>query len=250
MASGKRHITLDGFSTVENFASKSTGRSPKVPLRDREWHSQHLTAQYEALVHAYQEKRDQVEQPITEDLGIYVHIASFPEVQLPLDSLDTRDFKLYSCTTTDDEREVALVFIPEARRLSFQRKLEQYLDQEKDSAKGFPRNHTLLASIADIRLADLRSFWTDNPDKFPENNQQVIWWELWLKRRGNEEPLQIAQALAERIGAQLGNTSQYYFDSAVVLIRASTTQLEQALELISNLEELRCAKETPDVFIH
>lgn len=250
MASGKRHITLDGFSTVENFASKSTGRTPKAPLRDRERHGQHLTDQYEVLVNAYQEKRDQVEQPITEDLGIYVNIESFPEVQLPLDSLDTRDFKLYSCKTTDDEREVALVFIPEARRLSFQRKLEQYLDPEKDSDKGFPRNHTLLASISDIRLAELRSFWTDNPEKFPENNQQVIWWELWLKRRGNEEPLQIAQALAERIGAQLGNTSQYYFDSAVVLIRASITQLEQALELISNLEELRRAKETPDVFIH
>ncbi len=175
---------------------------------------------------------------------------SFPDVQLPLGSLDTGDFKLYSCRKTDDEREIALVFIPESRRLSFHRKLEQYLDQEKDGKKGLPRNHTLISSIADIRLADIRSFWTDDPDDFPDDNQQLIWWELWLKRRGEEASLQIAQELAERIGAQLGNTSQYFFDSAVILIQASVTQLEQALELISNLEELRGAKETPDVLIH
>lgn len=250
MAQKKRHITLEGFSSAENFAAKGKGRSPDVPPRNRVQHGEYLTSQYDALVHAYQDKRDQAEQPITEDLGIYVEIISFPEVQLPLDSLDTRDFKLYSCKTTDDECEVATVFIPESRRLAFQKKIEEYLNPEKDSKKDLPRNHKLLASIADIRLANLRSFWTDNSDKFPEDNQQVIWWELWLKKRDGEEPRQIALALAERIGARLGNTSQYYFDSAVVLIRASAAQLEQALELISNLEELRCTKETPDTFIH
>lgn len=250
MASGKKHIVLDGHSTAENFASKIIGRSPQVPLRDRLPHGQHLTAQYDALISTYQEKRAQVEHPITEDLGIYVEITSFPEVQLPLDSLDTRDFKLYSCKQTDDQCEAALVFIPEARRQAFLNKLQQYLDPEKDTKKAIPKNHKLVASIADLRLANLGSFWTDDPKQFPEDSQRVIWWELWLKRRGDEEPLQIAQALAERIGAKLGNTSQYYFDSAVVLIQASITQLEQAIELISNLEELRRAKETPDVLIH
>lgn len=249
MASGKRHITLDGFYSTERFAPKNIPRNSIPPLRDRDTHSQYLQVNYQKLLDLYQEKRDQVEQPITDDIGIYVEITSFPEIQLPLDSLDTRDFKLYSCTKTDDGSEQALVFIPEARRQSFLKKLKQYLDPEKDSKKGFPKNHSLIASIADIRLADLRSFWTDDPDKFPEDNQQIVWWELWLKKRGDEKPLEIAQALAQRIGARLGNTSQYFFDSAVLLIRASVNQLEIALELISNLEELRKAKETPDVLI-
>ncbi len=246
----KRHITLKDFSSAEIFGPKGLARSPSVPRKDRAVHGNYLTTQYNAIVQAYQEKRVQVVQPITEDLGIYVEIVSFPEIKLPLDSLDTRDFNLYSCKATDDEREVAIVFIPEARRRSFQYKIEQYLDPKNDSIKGLPRNHRLIASIADIRLANLRSFWTDDHDKFPEDNQQVIWWELWLKRRGNEETLDIAQSLANRIDAKLGNTSQYFFDSAVILIQASASQLEQALELISNLEELRCAKETPDTFIH
>ena len=138
MASGKQHITLEGFSTAENFAPKGGLRSPPVPLRDREQHGQHLAAQYDALVQAYQERRNQIGlSPITEDLGIYVEITSFPRVQLSLDSLDTNDFKLYSCRKTDEECEVAVVFIPGVRRRAFLKKLEHYFDPEKDSVQKF-----------------------------------------------------------------------------------------------------------------
>lgn len=250
MAENRRHITLQGFSSNEDFAPKGSGRSPRVPVRNREQHGQRLTNQFDIVLQSYQEKREQIEHTITEDTGIYVEITGIPDIPLPLDSLDTRDFKLYSCTTTDDKREVALVFIPEVRRLAFQKKINEYLNPNKDTKIGLPKNHPLLDSIDSIRLASLRSFWTDDPESFPDNDRQTIWWELWLKKRDNEDPKEIAIALAERIGARLGNTSQYYFDSAVILIHASSSQLEQALELISNLEELRPAKETPDTLIH
>jgi len=250
MAENRRHITLQGFSSIEDYAAKGSGRSASVPIKNRERHGQLLTDQFNAVIQSYQERREQVENTISEDTGIYVEITSTPDLPLPLDSLDTQDFKLYSCTTTDDNREVALVFIPEARRLAFQKKISEYLNPDKDSVKELPRNHRLLDSIDNIRLASIRSFWTDNSESFPNNSQQVIWWELWLKKRNNENPINIANALAERIGAHLGNTSQYYFDSAVILIHASSSQLEQALELISNLEELRLAKETPSAFIN
>ena len=187
--------------------------------------------------------------PITEDIGIYVEIVGAPNCELPLDSLDTtRDFKLRSCRKAGDH-EIALVFIPEARRNNFLRKVEQYLDPTKDGAKG-PWNHNLIDSIAEIKLADLRSFWTDDPALFPENPHQLVWWELWLKRRPTDQnALQIAHSLVERIGAKLGNTSISFFDSVVVLIKASAHQLERAPELIANLEELRRAKETPNVLI-
>jgi hypothetical protein len=98
--------------------------------------------------------------------------------------------------------------------------------------------------IAEIKLANLKSFWTDDPATFPENSQQEIWWELWLKNRAEDEnPVAIAQQLAERINATLGNTSISFFDSTVLLIKASANQLEHASELIANLEELRLAKE-------
>lgn len=172
-----------------------------------------------------------------------------PDCELPLDSLDTsKDFKLRSCRKVDDY-EVAVVFVPESRRGVFQSKLDQYLDPDKDG-KGGPRNHNLVDSIAEIKLADLQSFWTDVRGLFPQDEDQVVWWELWLKKQPNaEDPLHIPHQFAERINAQLGNTSITFFDSLVVLIRASSRQLSRAPEFIANLEELRRAKETPNVLL-
>lgn len=249
MPEKKRHILIDGFVSNEGFRSKRTGRNPITPLKDRLAHGQYLTFRYSELVNQFETQRTQIQNPITEDIGIYVEILGAPGCELPLNSLDTsRDFKLRSCRKVDDH-EVALIFIPESKRDAFQGKLNQYLDPEKDG-KGGPRNHNLVDSIAEIKLADLRSFWTDAPEFFPQNLDLVVWWELWLKKRSaDENPLDIAHQLAERINGRLGNTSLSFFDSVVVLVRATAHQLERAPELIACLEELRRAKETPSVFI-
>jgi len=249
MPKRKRHVLVRGFSNHEEFRSRRKRFNSVIPPQDRLAHGQRLSQQYSAILEQFHARRAQMDIPITEDIGIYVEIVGAPNCELPLDSLDTtRDFKLRSCRKAGDH-EIALVFIPEARRNNFLRKVEQYLDPTKDGAKG-PWNHNLIDSIAEIKLADLRSFWTDDPALFPENPHQLVWWELWLKRRPTDQnALQIAHSLVERIGAKLGNTSISFFDSVVVLIKASAHQLERAPELIANLEELRRAKETPNVLI-
>lgn len=249
MAERKPHILLDGFAHLEDFQSRNSGRNPEIPLQDRYAHGQNLYQQYTGLVTQHQERREQAPEPITEDTGVYVEIIGATGCELPQDSLDTsRDFKLRSCRKSG-VREIAVVFIPESRRDTFLNKLQQYLDPEKDGKKA-PRNHNLVDSISEIKLADLRSFWTDAEDHYPHDSQQEVWWELWLKKRQEDEnPIDIASQLAERIGAQLGNTSLSFHDSVVVLIKASAQQLESAPELISNLEELRRAKETPTTMV-
>ena len=249
MPERKPHILIEGFARREDFSSRRRGRNPVIPQQDRDQHGQSIFGQYTGVMQSYNAQRAQAEPPITEDVGIYVEIVGMPGCELPLDSLDTsRDFKLRSCHKVDDH-EVAVVFVPESRRSVFQRKLEQYLDPDKDG-KGGPRNHNLVDSIAEIKLADLQSFWTDARREFPQDEDQVVWWELWLKKQPNaEDPLQIPNQLANRIDAQLGNTSITFFDSVVVLIRASSRQLSHAPELIANLEELRKAKETPNVLL-
>jgi len=250
MPERKPHILIGGFASHEDFQSRQTGRNPIIPLQDRNPHGQALFQQYSGVLKSFQTRREHAAQPITEDIGIYVEIIGAAGCELPLNSLDTsRDFRLRSCRKVYDH-EVAIVFVPESRRYVFQRKLEQYLNPDKDSNKGFPKNHNLIDSISEIKLADLRSFWTDDATRYPADNQQQVWWELWLKKRPiDEDPLQIAYQLGERINAQLGNTSLSFFDSVVVLIKASAQQLERAPELIANLKELRRAKETPNVLI-
>ncbi|WP_233440447.1 S8 family peptidase [Modicisalibacter coralii] len=130
----------------------------------------------------------------------------------------------------------------------FPKKVHEYLNKER--AKGKPANQALIDSIAEIKLADLRSFWTDAQELFPEPADQPVWWELWLKKRAKDlSAKEVAEQLAERLNAELSNTSLSFFDSFVILIKASAEQLESAPELIANLEELRRAKQTPNAFI-
>ncbi|MHA7147831.1 S8 family peptidase [Burkholderia pseudomallei] len=247
MPDRKRHIFLDGFSANEDFRSRRTGRNPIIPPQDRFPHGTGLVERYTDILRRFDDQRPEAPNPITDDTGIFIEITSAPDVKLPLDSLDTRDFKLHSCKEVGN-REVAVIFVPESRREIFLRKLDQYLNPEKDSNSG-PRNHNLIDSIAEIRLADLRAFWTDDGDLFPEDADQTVWWELWLKKRPDEDSRNVANQLTERIGATLGSTSLSFFDSMVFLIKATARQLEQAPELIASLEELRRAKETPNVLI-
>ena len=247
MAEQKPHILLDGFGNNEDFQSRHPGRNPEVPPKNRDTHGSALSQQYAEVLAWFQARRMEAPEPITDDTGIYVEIVSFPDSELPLDKLDNRDFKLRSCRNVGD-REVATVFIPELRRLAFQKKVARYLT--KNGKGGRPANQALVDSISEIKLANLQSFWTDDPERFPKSAQQPVWWELWLKRRPNDPYTgEIAQQLAQRLNANLGNTSLSFFDSFVILIKASADQLQSAPELIANLEELRRAKETPNAFI-
>lgn len=155
------HLIVNGFVTSEEFRSRRTGRNPIIPQQDRVAHGERLLSRYADLVKQFEGWRAQSETPITEDVGIYVEIISAPNCELRLDSLDTsRDFKLRLCRK-EGEQEVGVIFIPESRRHVFREKLEQYLNPEMDSTGG-PRNRNLVDCIAEIRLADLRSFWTDD----------------------------------------------------------------------------------------
>lgn len=249
MVSKRKHLDVTSFFINEDFKSKRTGRNPGVPGRNRNQHGRLLEEQYQNLLDAYNQKKEREIDIITDDSGIYVEVISVDGCKLPLDSLDNRDFKLCSCQSRENS-EIALIFIPEDRRDTFLRKIQQYLDPQKDSkpnknGDSFPRNHALIDSIAEVRLASLESFWTDPPEFFPQDKNDDVWWELWLKKNTVDNVEEIAEALAERVSGRLGNTSISFFNSFVVLIKATVNNLEKAPELISNLEEVRKAKDTP-----
>ena len=247
MADRKPHLLVNGVGSREDFQSRSRGRSPEVALQDRHQHGTALAQQYANVLARHQARQAEPLVPITDETGVYVEVVGFSGIELPLEKLDNRDFKLCSCRKQGDH-EVATVFIPESRRDAFNQKLHWYLT--KDTDKGMPRNQALIDSIAEIKLADLRSFWTDAQELFPEAADQPVWWELWLKKRATDlSASEVAAQLAERLNAELSNTSLSFFDSFVILIKASVDQLESAPELIANLEELRRAKQTPNAFI-
>lgn len=249
MSNRRPHLRIDGFESSHDFRSKQTARPKGVPLQHRLQHGSELLAQYAQGLQAH----GKTAQPsITEETGLYLELRSFPKQSLPLGGLDSaRDYRLQSMAV-EGEIEIAVIFVPDSKRHTLHRKLEAYLDPSRDTVSksgSKPANQALIDSIAEIRLAHLRSFWTDNPADFPDDPNAPRWWELWLRKQARLDLLATAKTFAQRVGARLGNTALTFHQNAVVLIRASVTQLEQATELISCLAELRKARDTPNVIV-
>lgn len=75
------------------------------------------------------------------------------------------------------EPETATVWVSDEYRAKFLKLFEDYLDDEKVSRKGNPRNRELIANISRIRHAVLEDLWTSEGEP-PRHGRQ--WWELWL----------------------------------------------------------------------
>lgn len=247
----KPHLRIEQFSQSEDYVSKRRGDSEPIPQLNRTQHGNALLQAYEGALTNYAHRRATAQPSLTEETGLYLELTGWPHRKLPLEKLDSvRDYRLQSVHVDESGAEVAVIFVPDSRRSAMQRKLQAYLDPVKDSKKSeLPRNQSLVDSIAGLRLANIQSFWTDHFGLFPLDNQQVCWWELWLTKQPGLDLLGTVRAFSQRVNARLGNTAISFHSSAVVLIRASINQLEQATELMSCLAELRLAKETPTVLV-
>ncbi|MCK7546479.1 S8 family peptidase [Marinobacter koreensis] len=242
MAERKRHLLVKRHSFSEPFSNRSPVPSKGVPSRQREQHGRQLLENIRNSFIEHDQKRQNQQNFLDENPGIYIEIKGYPNQPLPLEKLDNRDFDLRQ-VRLDGEIEAALVFIPENRRNAFTRKIEKYLDPRKD-ARGKPGNQALVDSIESVRLANIRSFWTDAASAFPRDHNQRNWLELWLKAPNQLESIPTIKAqLAEITNATISSHQLNFFDTTVLLAHASTAELERAVTLFGCLEELRLAKQ-------
>jgi hypothetical protein len=141
----------------------------------------------------------------------------------------------------------ATVFVPEGKLGTFIRKLEAYAAENTRTDK--PKNQLLAESIGDVRLASLRSFWTD-AGEFPTEENQAQWWEVWLQDAGNENDVsQEFRRRAEAAGIQVGARELRFPERRVLLARATIRQMLAVENLFDLLAELRLAKLLPGEFL-
>lgn len=252
MTERKQHLRLEGFSKTESYTSKALVIPPKLSPRDRNAHGKYLLGQYDLIMAFSEERKSDIDDFISETTGVYVEITSFTDEPLTLDSLDTlHDYKLCSLKVTGDSKEIAVIFVPDLKRKIFKQKIDEYLNPDRDSKKNNnPRNQRLLNSIESIKLAQLRSFWTDKEELYPENPNQEVWWELWLTTKtGDVNPIESVLKFCERVGVKASHTTLSFFSHSTILVKATENKLEKATELLACLSELRLAKDTPYTFI-
>ncbi|GAA4282738.1 S8 family peptidase [Brevibacterium daeguense] len=149
------------------------------------------------------------------------------------------------------EPETAVVWVSDSYRGQFLKIFEDYLDEEKNSPKGRPRNQLLVANISRIRQAFIDDLWTSDGEP---PRRGVHWWELWLDGNSSQANHIDHFVAAYRLQARKG--SFRIGDRLVVWIQAAWDQL-QALpftsvplmeirrpEFIDNVEDLSLEEQT------
>jgi hypothetical protein len=257
----KKHIRLVGHFASQEYIYPGVVRSRFTEKqRSRNIHGNQILQQLEHI-------KDQFNIPaevplpdgIVKDDAVYVEFVSEWGYQLKVKSLeqDTANpaFQILNIRENKDEDDNVqynvTVMMTAGGVSTFIKKVEQYLNPQKDSQTGKPANAPLINNISEIKLATLQSFWTDAPEiPFPNENAEV-WWEVWFRKTPNDES-SIGKVLENlrAIGIELGNSEIEFAEHRVRLVRGTAIQLAQSLMLLDNLAELRKPQETADFLLH
>jgi hypothetical protein len=137
----------------------------------------------------------------------------------------------------------ASVFVPARAENFYQRKIEAYRTAATKS--GRPRNEPLVSRIETVRLATARSLFTDEDRLFPNEANERVWWEVWLRDGRRENFERVAQAL----NMTLRPHAVRFPEREIVLALSDAATLDRLVAHSDVVAELRRAKDTPAFFM-
>ena len=186
MANGEqrnlRHFYFRDQGQRQAFVSpRSGGGDLDIPQRSRGTHARQIER---ALTQALQaaERQIRAREAVIEGgkRGFYLEFELPIEQRAVLDKLEDRrgrsHIEIVSVRPSEANPERAIaatVFVPEAKKDSYLRKVEQY--RAEDTPTGRPKNEQLVASIDTVRLAtNAKSLFTDDPVLFPRRSARCL----------------------------------------------------------------------------
>ncbi|TWU49474.1 S8 family peptidase [Rubripirellula reticaptiva] len=214
------------------------------PPRDRIPHSDDLISQLNSL-----EATDDVsgEEPSVDRSnslsGKVLEFSGACGFDLKSDSLGFRPsgIELRSVRRDREGTMHATVFVPDGKMGFFVKRCEEYAREETGGKTPRPKHKDLIEGISQIRLASLKSFWSD-AGSFPTEVENEYWWELWLSSVSQDNVASKFQADAQPIGITVAPEKLRFPERMVVLAKATANQLKSIPNLFEYLAEVRLAK--------
>lgn len=252
-ARDRPHIRVPAPGVPEAFTpiGRAIGEIALAEPVDRVAHVNRLTAELGAAVNlGVARSAAQAVEVQGTVRGVYIEFDSIPELALEFEKLDSKranDPHLVSVRSEvrpQGSVERAVVWIPEGRQSVFLRKFERYAQTAEDEK---PKQRYLVERIDAIRLATLRSLWTDDIALFPQEGPAVQW-ELWLRRSAGGELDRLHQ-FAAGAGVTLSTHVLSFEDRIVTIAEATPLQLARSLDSLSDLAELRMPRALSTWFV-
>lgn len=249
MAEPRDHLSIVGANDPRNFRSMMAGPRAKIPIRDRITHGQKLLLDLRTLntrADALAKRRE--EQGLDARLGLTIVIKISPPGQFDFKNIEWKREGIEVLNAhPGDGYELLVVHVPEGKLSAFERRIREYL--EKSTKKGGPKNASLVNVIESFRSAAFDELWTDGPE--PPAPAEARWFQLWL-RLGGKSPAEVRQAFSEaaaRFGIDIEDGFVPFPGRIVVAAHATREQLEDAIELLDIVAEIRGTQPTADFFL-
>lgn len=253
MARDLPHITVPTSPPAEAYTPHVSGRQKRPPVpADPAAHGRALRAALETAGDDAKARRAALAISVAGATpGIALVFASPPNVRLNLDSLDLRGSKIEllsaRAVTLDDGsmEERATVFVPDGKIGVFLKRFDEYVSEV--TKNGERKHRALVETLASIQLATLSAFWTDDPAEFPRGAES-IWWEVWLRVVDGDEERRLA-AFAQAAALEIGSRRLTFPDRVVRTMRATASELGSSIDVLSDIAELRRARDAPGAFV-
>ena len=249
-----KHIIIEEPGQERNYTSTQRGGGEfQTPPRDRRVHAKSLLDDIgQATTQAHEEASRTGH--IIHDLCL--EIIGEQNYELKIESL--QDFRpdppieVLSVKKINNQIH-ATIYVPEEKLQNFIRKIERYETENYVRGAQRPKNEDLVACISNIRHPVLRSFWTDDETLYPRSNDQRIWWEVWIRVSGSENPDEVFSefvTVTADSNLQIGQHTIKFPERLVFLAHGSVQDWIQVfVPLLDRIAELRKAKEIPTEFI-
>lgn len=245
------HFILQRNAETERFVTPPRQfNGPPIPSRDRTTHGGNLLGKIQQLAPILASAVEkQLQTGLETDYGLQIEFESFPNIELAFESLarEASGIELRNVRNRD-EKTFATVFVPDGKLTFFEKKFIAYLDEDKDNASG-PAQGKLINAIADIRAATLEALWTDTSESMPINDDEFIWWEVWLPVRGDRNAVTaMFRELALGLDFRVAPGELIFPERTVLIIYGAVGQMKRSMMTLNTIAELRKAKETADFF--
>ncbi|KJY97657.1 S8 family peptidase [Pseudoalteromonas ruthenica] len=245
------HFIFQNSAQPEHFTSPSKGGGgTAIPDRDRNEHGGALLGKLQQLTPVLNDAAAQQRQAgADEGFGLQIEFESFPDVELAFESLarESSGIELRN-VRHGDNKTFATVFVPDGKLEFFEKLITAYLDESKDNKSG-PSHSKLLNAISEIRAATIQALWTDSPDTMPTDDDEHLWWEVWLPTRGDRQGVvNQFREMAVGLNFRIAPGELYFPERSVLMVYGSVGQMKRSMMALNSIAELRCAKETAEFF--
>ena len=223
------------------------GTSDSYIPRDRKVHAEKLMNDLSAAIN---EAELQKQSCGSTSEGLYLEFDSALNEGFAVNSLEDerQGVRLLNVHARDGITKAA-VFIPDNKKDFYQKKIERYSDQNKDTKKGEPSGKRLINNLEAIRVGDAHSLWSGDASELPLGNSR-IWIEVWLSN-SNHPAADIVReffGLLDNLGINHKEGALKFPERCVALIQANITDLNKLIACCDSLSELRPATTATSFF--